>query len=119
MRTAGRAATLAQVRRFALSLPEAVEAPHFDKTSFRIRGKIFATVPPGGEHLHVFVGEPEREVMVAAAPQAYEKLWWGKKPVGLRVTLAKAKTADVEELLRSAWQDKAPKSPRRQRLNMK
>lgn len=44
-----------QARRFALSLPEATEEPHFDKASFRVRGRIFATVPPDGQHLHVFV----------------------------------------------------------------
>jgi hypothetical protein len=33
--------TLSQVRRFALSLPETTEEPHFDRTSFRVRGKIF------------------------------------------------------------------------------
>lgn len=32
---------LAEVRRFALALPEATEAPHFDYASFRVRGKIF------------------------------------------------------------------------------
>ena len=31
-------------REIALSLPEAVEMPHFDKTSFRVKGKIFATL---------------------------------------------------------------------------
>jgi len=30
-------------RRYALSLPEAVEEPHFEYASFRVRGKIFAT----------------------------------------------------------------------------
>jgi len=35
-----------QVRQFALAMPEASEAPHFDMTSFRVRGKIFATMPP-------------------------------------------------------------------------
>lgn len=39
-----------QVRRFALSLREVVEAPHFDYASFRVRGKIFAAVPPDGDH---------------------------------------------------------------------
>lgn len=111
--------TLAQVRRFALSLPEVVEAPHFDKSSFRIKGKIFATVPPGGEYLHVFVENPERDVTAASAPATYEKLWWGKKVVGLRVTLARAKPADVQELLLSAWQRKAPKSVIRQRVTVK
>ena len=31
-------------RQFALSLPEADEQPHFDKTSFRVKNKIFATL---------------------------------------------------------------------------
>ncbi|HET6948697.1 MAG TPA: MmcQ/YjbR family DNA-binding protein [bacterium] len=91
---------IAEVRRFALSLPEVTEAPHFDKPSFRVRGRIFATVPPGGSHLHVFVDEAQRERMTAIAPQTYETLRWGKKVVGLRVTL----------LLQAAWQLRAPKS---------
>lgn len=30
-------------RNFSLSLPETTEEPHFEKTSFRVRKKIFAT----------------------------------------------------------------------------
>lgn len=101
---------LAEVRRFALALPEVTEEPHFEKASYRIRGKIFATVPPGGEYLHVFVEDEEQELMVSVAPKAYEKLWWGKKVVGLRVKLSMAKSQDVKDLLRSAWERKAPKS---------
>ena len=48
---------LETARRFALSLPETTEQPHFEKSSFRVKGKIFATVPVGGKALHVFVGE--------------------------------------------------------------
>ena len=97
------------VRRFALSLPEVTEEPHFHFSSFRIRGKIFATVPPDEKHLHIFAGDEQRDLMVATEPQAYEKLWWGKKVVGLKVALAKAKSGDVRELLQSAWRKKAPK----------
>ena len=100
---------MATVRRFALSLPEVTEEPHFDKSSFRVAGRIFTTVPPGGRSLHVFVGANERDRMVAAAPETYEKLWWGKKVVGLRVALSRARSGDVKELLQSAWQEKAPK----------
>lgn len=32
------------VRKLSLSLPEAVEVPHFEKASFRVRKKIFATL---------------------------------------------------------------------------
>jgi hypothetical protein len=97
------------VRRFALSLPEVTEEPHFHYSSFRVKGKIFATVPPEGTLLHIFVGEPELEILPAAQPKAYEKLFWGKKVAGLRVLLAAAKPRDVEQLLRTAWLRKAPK----------
>jgi hypothetical protein len=100
---------LEQARQFALSLPEATEEPHFDYTSFRIRGKIFATAPPDGAHLHVFVEEEQRETALAMHPSVCEKLSWGAKVVGLRVALVKAPPAFVHELLRAAWQRKAPK----------
>jgi hypothetical protein len=100
---------LAEVRRFALSLPEATEEPHFDLASFRVKGRIFATVPPEEKHLHVFVDGPVLDMLPTAQPKAYEKLFWGKRLAGLRVTLAAAKSADVEELLRSAWRRRAPK----------
>jgi hypothetical protein len=100
---------LAEVRRFALSLPEVTEEPHFDLASFRVKGKIFATLPPEQKHLHVFVDGAVLDVLPAVEPKAYEKLFRGKRLAGLRVTLAAAKAADVEELLRSAWRRRAPK----------
>jgi hypothetical protein len=101
---------IAQVRRFALSLPEAVEEPHFNFASFRVRGKIFATVPPDEAHVHIFVADEEREVALELDPEFLEKLHWGGKVVGLRVTLASAKSAVVTQLLERAWRRKAPKS---------
>ena len=100
---------LADARRFALSLPEATEEPHFEKSSFRVRGKIFATVPEGGRHLNVFVDEHETRASVAEDPAAFEELWWGKKLSGVRVTLARANARLVRELLEEAWRRKAPK----------
>jgi hypothetical protein len=34
------------VRRHALSLDEVTEAPHHELSSFRVRGRIFVTIPP-------------------------------------------------------------------------
>ena len=39
-----RGVTAAEVRRLALALPGAIEAPHFDSASFRVNKKIFATL---------------------------------------------------------------------------
>jgi hypothetical protein len=100
---------IAQVRRVAMSLPEVEGKPHFDFWSFRVAGKIFATVPPDEEHLHAFVGEEERERWIAADSTAFQPLPWGAKIVGLRVVLSKAKPSAVEEILRTAWRSKAPK----------
>jgi hypothetical protein len=97
------------LRKLALSLPEATEEPHFDMPSFRVRGKIFATVPAEGMTLHLFVDEPEIRASVAAHPSAFEELWWGKKLRGVRVNLKPAIEAEVFELLEEAWRRKAPK----------
>jgi hypothetical protein len=101
--------TLAAARRLALALPEATEAPHFQYLSFRVRGKIFATMLPAGEHLHIFVTDDERDRALALAPDCIEKLHWGERVVGLRVTLAKAPPALVGRLLSQAWARRAPK----------
>jgi hypothetical protein len=97
------------VRRFALSLPETTEQPHFELTSFRVAGKIFATAPPGAGLLHVFVEEAERVPLVAASPEVFEDLHWGKSVCGVRVKLQKADKKTVERLLLCAWKRKAPK----------
>ena len=100
---------LATARRFALSLPEATEEPHFEMSSFRVRGKIFATVPPDGAYLHVFVDELETAAAVDQNPAVFEPLRWGDRVRGLRVRLAPAPDARVMELLEEAWRRKAPK----------
>jgi hypothetical protein len=101
--------TLERARQFALSLPEATEEPHFYYTSFRIRGKIFATAPPDGEHLHIFVDDEQRIRALAEQPCFLEELLWGKSACGLRVFLPEADPAVIDALLLQAWTRKAPK----------
>lgn len=100
---------LDEARRFARSLPETTEQPHFDMTSFRVGRRIFATAPPDGRHLHVFVDEHETQASVAEDPAAFEELWWGKRLAGIRVHLAAARADRVLELLEEAWRRRAPK----------
>ena len=97
-----------QVRKLAMALPEATEEPHFHLSSFRVKGKVFATMAPDGSFLNVFVDDGPREAIVAVDPKAYETLWWGKSAY-LHVHLKAAKAQDVAELLQLAWERKAPK----------
>jgi hypothetical protein len=101
---------LAEARVIAMSLPGVTEEPHHEYTSFRVKGKIFSTAPPTGEHLHIFVTHAEREHAVDQYPGVVEKLWWGGKVRGLRVALRHAKKPMIAELLTKAWSHKAPKS---------
>jgi len=91
------------VRRFALALPGATEEPHFHFQSFRVGGRIFATMPPENELLHVFVPAEEREAVVLAFPEVCSELQWGKRLVGVRVDLKSANRQLVEGLLRTAY----------------
>ncbi|PZS33446.1 MAG: hypothetical protein DLM59_06470 [Pseudonocardiales bacterium] len=99
--------TGAQVRRLALALPQGTEQDHHGNPSFRVRGRIFATLPDEA-HLHVMVGEHEIRAAAAADPSAYEQVWWGKRLAALRVDLAVAEADAVREPLAEAWRRKAP-----------
>ena len=96
------------VRRFALSLTGVNEEPHFNRSSFRVKGKIFATVSPDEDTINIFLPEEERETALALFPEFCEKQWWGKKVTGITVTLSRARAAEVKGLLKSAWRSKSP-----------
>ncbi len=99
--------TLAQARRLALALPEATEEDHHDITSFRVRGKIFATVPDD-THLRVMVDEMEIRAAVAENPKACQEFYWGKRLACVVVDLKLARLPLVRDLLTDAWIRKAP-----------
>lgn len=101
--------TLAEVRNLAMDLRGSTESPHHRYTSFRVRGRIYATALTEGGFLHVFVDEQDRDRMLRLDPASCEKLGWGGKVVGLRVDLGRARREDVQSLLRTAWQRKLPK----------
>ena len=102
-------AGLDAARQFALSLPGTSEEPHHEMSSFRVGGKIFATVTADERWLHVFVAEPEISASVAEDPAAFQPLIWGKAIRGLRVELAAAAPDRLAELLAEAWRRKAPR----------
>jgi hypothetical protein len=100
--------TVSQLRKLALGLPEAVEQEHWGNPSFRVRGRIFATVPDAG-HLNVMIDPFDVDGVVRENPKSCEELRWGKEVRGVSVSLRNAAPEMVETLLRSAWRRKAPK----------
>lgn len=97
-----------EARSLALSLPEAVEQDHHGRPSFRVGGKIFATLW-NDDRMNVMLDEGGILTAVEAAPQACEKVWWGKRLAAVGVTLARADRDFLADLLTDAWEGKAPK----------
>jgi len=57
--------------KFALSLPDVEEAPHFDRRSFRVKKKIFLTMK-GDDEAMVKVKEPEaRQALFDDQPDVF------------------------------------------------
>jgi hypothetical protein len=105
----GEVISLQGVRDLALALPGSSEAGHWGNPSFRIRGKIFATVPDSGR-LNVMIDPFEVDGVVRDHPEACSQLWWGKEVRGVQVSLGKASRELVAALLGSAWRRKATRS---------
>ncbi len=96
-----------QARSLALALPEATEQDHHGRPSFRVAGKIFATLWDG-EHLNVMLDEAGIRTAVADDPAACAEVYWGKRLAAVRVALPAVEPAGLAELLTDAWEGKAP-----------
>jgi hypothetical protein len=97
-----------EARLLALSLPEAVELDHHGRPSFRVGGKIFATLWDD-TRMNVMLDEDGILTAVDAWPDVCEKVWWGKRLSAVGVSLARADRDLLEELLADAWEQKAPR----------
>lgn len=94
-------------RRIALALPETAEQDHHGRPSFRVAGRIFATL--WDEHtMNVLLDEPGIRTAVAAHPEWCSARWWGKRLAGVSVALEHASDSGLRELLADAWKGKAP-----------
>ena len=98
---------LGEVRQLALRWPGATEQEHWGNPSFRVGGRIFATVPDS-DHLNVMIEPFDVEAVVREEPAACSELWWGKQVRGVQVLLPAASPELVGRLLEVAWRRKAP-----------
>jgi hypothetical protein len=96
------------VRRLALALPEVVEEDHHGRPSFRVAGRIFATLWDAA-HMNVMLDEPGIRTAVQGNPGVCTEFWWGKRLRAVQVDLASSDQGLAGELLADAWEQKAPK----------
>ncbi len=94
-------------RRLALALPEAVEQDHHGRPSFRVAGKIFATLWDEST-MNVMLDHDGILTAVHEHPSACAERWWGKRLAAVAVSLPNVMSPVLEELLVDAWSGKAP-----------
>jgi hypothetical protein len=93
----------------ALSFPETNEEPHFEKTSFRVRKKIFATYDETKNRACLKLTEADQDIFSLAAPGIIYPVdnKWGKQGWTL-VELAKVRKILFSDALISAYKAVAP-----------
>jgi hypothetical protein len=102
--------TQGEVRTLALGLPEAEEKPHFDRASFRVRGKIFATLSGDGDSVVLKLALPVQESALQSWPEAVilPKHW--SRHGWTQLQLAAIPAAEMSDLVRHAWRQVVPKA---------
>jgi len=96
--------------KIALSLPEAVELPHFEKTSFRVGKKIFATLDKEKGIGCIKLGEVDQSAFCAFDKNVLYPVpnKWGKQG-WTNINIALIKEEMLEDALKTAYCEVAPK----------
>ena len=97
-------------RKLALSFPEATEEPHFEKTSFRVKKKIFATYDDIKKRACIKLSEIDQDVFSSADKTIIFPVEnkWGKQGWTL-IDMNKVKKKFFIDALTTAYCEVAPK----------
>jgi hypothetical protein len=97
------------VRRIALSLPDTTEKIAWSMPTFRVAGKMFATLPEDETSLAVRCPKEERDELVLAEP---EKFWIADHEAQfawVRARIAALEDEDeLRDILADSWRQAAP-----------
>jgi hypothetical protein len=105
--------TAAKFKEAALALEGTVQAPHFDRTAFKV-ARTFVTLASDGRTANFKFAPDEQEFKCMMQPEAFAPIdnAWGRQ--GWTVaTLSKLKVADLGAALETAWAHAQPKKRKR------
>jgi len=93
-------------RKLAMSFPNVTEEPHFEKTSFRINKKIFATFDEKNNNAILKLNEIDQSVFCSSSEMIFYPIpnKWGKQGWTI-VELSKVRTEMFEDALILSYQN--------------
>jgi hypothetical protein len=106
-------ATAKDFRRVALSLEGTTEAPHFDRTAFKVK-RIYATLAGDQKTANLMFALDEQALKCELAPEAFSVIAnaWGARGA-TTVKLSKVSVAELRDALTIAWRHAVPVKPSR------
>lgn len=90
-------------RQLARALPDAVEHDHHGFPSFRVAGRIFATLP-SPDRMRAMLDEHGSRSAAANWPDSCREFYWGKRLACVEIDLDHADETLVRDLLTQAWE---------------
>lgn len=97
------------VRRIALSLPDTTEKIAWSMPTFRVAGKMFATLPEDETSVAVRCPKEERDELVLAEPEKFWIAGHEAQFAWVRVRLAALDDEDeLRDILADSWRQAAP-----------
>lgn len=100
--------TPTQVRKVALSLPQAEEHEHHDHPDFRVNGKIFATLWPGESRAVVKLAPADQGALLQMDPEAFSLNAWSHQG-WTNVHFEHIELSRLRKVFEAAWRNVAPK----------
>lgn len=97
------------LRRLALALEGTTEAPHFDRTAFRV-ARNYATLAADGRSANLKLTPDEQEFKVLLAPEAFRPVEnaWGRQG-WTTVELSRLPVSELQAALEMAWRHALPR----------
>ncbi len=107
--------TAEEFRRLALALEGTMEAPHLDRTAFRV-ARIFATLAPDGATANLRLAPDEQELKCLLQPAAFAPVRnrWGAQG-WTTVRLDAIGLPELRDALEEAWRHAQPRGRRKKR----
>jgi hypothetical protein len=101
------------LRRMALALAGTAEAPHFDRTAFKV-ARIYVTLAADGRSANFKFTPDEQEFKCMMAPEAFAPVpnAWGRQG-WTTANLSKLSAAELRNALETAWAHAVKKKSRR------
>lgn len=98
------------LRRFALALEGTSEAPHFDRTAFKV-ARTYVTLAADGKSANFKFAPDEQELKCMTAPDAFAPVpnAWGKQG-WTSAKLSALSAAELKDALAAAWRHGLPRA---------